>query len=534
MTLRALFVVMPALLAAVTACYRHDPLYCDVTADCVDVPGRPFCDTTGEHPASEGIARTCIPDPSGGGGPDGGVPVLGMTATALPHLQVGGSLAVEVRIERPAGSVAAVEVTVPSPPPGIAVAPLAIPSSMSTGALTVTATANMPFGPVALQLVATDGTHAGQTDLAFAVVGVPGTRDTSFGTGGIATVALSDGANMVRSIAHGDGFIAALDNLSLVRVTADGALDATFGDGGRVRLDIAGLGLASIAEIHLAREPDDDIIVVAHGPSSAAPALYHELLARVSRDGDVVQPPRLLHAEPLEDRACGVASVQNGKLVVSSRRGSDLRLKRYHGTGSHDRTFEPLPVVRGWCEVVFAAPDGGVFLRVDQSAIHKLDVAGARDRSFGDLGVAQLATEPSWTTLEALPENRLRIGGSSGGLGVWQLDGSGGADATFGQNGYHTYPSVPNYSQAMYALRQLPDGRLVAIGKLIGNWSQGSGAVMIRLHPDGRPDESFGTSGVMNEDDRWSIDGGFLLDGRGAVFVNNRGGGQIEIRRFWY
>lgn len=530
MTLRALFL---AVLGTATACYRHDPLYCDVTADCADVPGRPFCDATGEHPASDGIARTCIPDPVGAG-PDAGVPAIGITATALPHLQIGSSLAVEVRIERPPGSDGAVELTVPSPPPGLSVTPLAIPSSTSAGVLTVTAAADAPFGPVALSIVASDGTHTGQAALALDVVGVPGTRDTSFGTGGIATVALSDGANMVRSIAHGDGFIAALDNLSLVRVTASGALDATFGDGGRVRLDIAGLGLASIAEVRLAREPDDGIVVVAHGPASSAPALYHELLARVSADGRVVQGPRLLHAEPTEDRACGVAAVQNGKVVVSSRRGSELRLKRYHSNGAHDRTFEPLPVVRGWCEVVFAAPGGGLFLRVDQSAIYKLDVAGARDRSFGELGVAHPANDPAWTTLELLPDNRLRIGGSSGGLGVWQLQGTGEADATFGQGGYHAFPSVPNYSHAMYDLRQLSDGRLVAIGKMIGNWSQGSGAVMVRLHADGTADDTFGTNGLMNEDDRWSIDGGFLLDGRVAVFVNQLARGEIEIRRFWY
>jgi hypothetical protein len=138
MTLPALFL---AVLGTATACYRHDPLYCDVTADCADVPGRPFCDSTGEHPASDGIARTCIPDPAIGG-PDAGMPAIGVTATALPHLQIGSSLAIEVHIERPPGSDGAVELTVPSPPPGLSVAPLAIPSSASAGVLTVTAAAD--------------------------------------------------------------------------------------------------------------------------------------------------------------------------------------------------------------------------------------------------------------------------------------------------------------------------------------------------------------------------------------------------------
>lgn len=39
-----------------------DPLYCDDSTPCTD-PARPFCDLTGEHPASGGIGKTCIPDP---------------------------------------------------------------------------------------------------------------------------------------------------------------------------------------------------------------------------------------------------------------------------------------------------------------------------------------------------------------------------------------------------------------------------------------------------------------------------------------
>jgi hypothetical protein len=59
---------------AAPACKVYDPLYCDSPEGCTD-PARPYCDLEGEHPASEGVARTCIPDPSGDAGPgetDGG------------------------------------------------------------------------------------------------------------------------------------------------------------------------------------------------------------------------------------------------------------------------------------------------------------------------------------------------------------------------------------------------------------------------------------------------------------------------------
>ena len=44
------------------ACKVSDPLYCDRSTPCDD-PARPFCDLTGEYPASDGVARTCIPLP---------------------------------------------------------------------------------------------------------------------------------------------------------------------------------------------------------------------------------------------------------------------------------------------------------------------------------------------------------------------------------------------------------------------------------------------------------------------------------------
>jgi hypothetical protein len=45
-----------------SACSKPDPLYCDENTPCTD-EARPFCDLAGEYPASDGIKRTCIPDP---------------------------------------------------------------------------------------------------------------------------------------------------------------------------------------------------------------------------------------------------------------------------------------------------------------------------------------------------------------------------------------------------------------------------------------------------------------------------------------
>ena len=45
-----------------SGCTKPNPNYCDNTRPCTD-PERPYCDTLGQYPASDGINNVCIPDP---------------------------------------------------------------------------------------------------------------------------------------------------------------------------------------------------------------------------------------------------------------------------------------------------------------------------------------------------------------------------------------------------------------------------------------------------------------------------------------
>jgi hypothetical protein len=71
-SVRVPIVLYMAAALALAACKVYDPLYCDEKTECTD-PARPFCDLAGEYPASDGVARTCIPDPDpeADAGPDG-------------------------------------------------------------------------------------------------------------------------------------------------------------------------------------------------------------------------------------------------------------------------------------------------------------------------------------------------------------------------------------------------------------------------------------------------------------------------------
>jgi alpha-tubulin suppressor-like RCC1 family protein len=74
------------LVALAPACKKTDPLYCDETTPCTD-PERPFCDLNGEYPDSDGIKRTCIPDPF----PDAGPGADASGPRRVVHLTAGGS-----------------------------------------------------------------------------------------------------------------------------------------------------------------------------------------------------------------------------------------------------------------------------------------------------------------------------------------------------------------------------------------------------------------------------------------------------------
>lgn len=66
---RIWFVAVVALVGALGAgCKVTNELYCCTSASCTEVvgcsdPDRPFCDEDGAYPASDGVGRTCIPDP---------------------------------------------------------------------------------------------------------------------------------------------------------------------------------------------------------------------------------------------------------------------------------------------------------------------------------------------------------------------------------------------------------------------------------------------------------------------------------------
>ncbi len=121
-------------------------------------------------------------------------------------------------------------------------------------------------GKVVLAGDTTNG--AGGGDVAVARLGADGSLDTTFGTGGKKTVDFG-GQDIGRAVAlQGDGKIlvaggvlsSTSDGFAVARLSAAGALDATFGTGGKTRIPFAGGDGLAVARA-LAVQSDGNIVV---------------------------------------------------------------------------------------------------------------------------------------------------------------------------------------------------------------------------------------------------------------------------------
>ncbi len=176
-----------------------------------------------------------------------------------------------------------------------------------------------------------------------------GALDTSFGSGGqtvtstgtfsspVAMLLLPDGRAVVEGYTEGTGFPS---KMILLRYTATGALDTTFGSGGRAPVGSAtsyGIGLARLA----------DGRVVAAGASLSSAGEQSPVVVRFLEDGTpdpsfgaagvAIGAPQL----PLDPRALAVGP--DGTLVVvgaaGSLAGTTLVVARVLAGGTFDATF---------------------------------------------------------------------------------------------------------------------------------------------------------------------------------------------------
>ncbi len=265
--------------------------------------------------------------------------------------------------------------------------------------------------------------HAAQGDL-----------DLTFGNGGRVTTQFGGGDSIFALVAQPDGKIVAAGSASgnefaLARYNMDGSLDLTFGSGGKVTTDFFGN----------------------------------------------------------RDVALAVALQPNGKIVAAG--------------------------------YAFDAPGNNIIF-----AVARYNSNGSLDSSFGAGGkVTGGGTEA--TSILIQPDNKILVGGHTNGSGppfnidfdLVRLNPDGTLDDTFGSGGKVTTDFFGGEDR-IFALALQPDGLIVAAGAA-NRFALTADFAIARYKPNGKLDKSFGTDGKLTTN--------FNLDNEEALAVALQSDGKI-------
>ena len=298
-----------------------------------------------------------------------------------------------------------------------------------------------------------------------------------------------------------------LGDIALARYNVDGSLDLTFGSAGRVVTDLGGddTGFAVVVQ-------SDGRIVV--GGASASAGDMDVALVRYGSNG-ALDPSfgsggRVLTDLGGYDQAFALVAQPDGKLVaagVSTAGGSvDFALVRYGTSGALDATFGsggqvitdfgpgyvgstnnctlPLADFRG-IDVAYALrvqPDGKLVAAgasTNDFALARYNTDGSLDLDFGTCGrvITDFAGEDAAASaLVVQPDGKLVVAGrrsvgSESGFALARYNTNGTLDSTmFGIRG-RTLTQIGSDAEA-FALVLLPeDGRLVAAGAANGDFA---------------------------------------------------------------
>ena len=289
-------------------------------------------------------------------------------------------------------------------------------STFGTGGLVVTGLSSSDAwtgavaesdGKIVLGGFSDPGTSTG-TDFTVARYNADGTLDTTFGTGGVVTTDFAGGYDAVRGLSVlPDGSVVAVGDevdatgnrtFALAKYTPAGALDTSFGTGGKVTTTFS--GYADAYGDAVAVQPDGKVVMLGSSTDSSGSGTATTndwLLARYNPDGTPdssfgTSGKVTLDFNGGSDNAWGLALAPDGKIVASGNEtdgmGQRVAVARFNPDGSLDTTFSTTGMVTG-----FASGSHAYAARVD--GLGRITVAGD---SGGDFALARYEPDGSLDT----------------------------------------------------------------------------------------------------------------------------------------
>ena len=390
----------------------------------------------------------------------------------------------------------------------------------------------------------------------------PGTLDLSFGGDGLVAtdfgqtdeaydVAVFEGGSVLavgETVGPEGGFFA------LARYAPDGDLDASFGEGGRVRTSFEALDsrfIGSRAQA-VAVQPDGRLVVAGGTGAGTEFALARYLpsgaLDPDFGDGGLVLTD--LGGSVGGTTAFDVLLQPDGRVVAVGIWDLRITAVRFGPDGTLDPTFGDGGVARvdlGAPAIAWSAAllgDGRVVVAGDSDmdvVVLRLGVDGALDPTFGDGGVVRfnfdedgagqlLRSNETAQAVALTPGGGVVVAGwvvpaaeeSNSDVLLLRLTEAGTLDPSFGDGGVVT--ADVEFSDFVYSLAVQPDGRSVVSGSTLGD------ALQVRFLADGSRDVSFGEGGVVRTDygDIGDTANAVTLDGDGRIVTAGSTGGPEE------
>jgi uncharacterized delta-60 repeat protein len=330
-------------------------------------------------------------------------------------------------------------------------------------------------------------------------------------------------------------------------VPSAGALDTTFGVGGKVTTDF--LGPTNDFELAgTVLQPDGKIVLAGSSEPVSSSVGGGFALARYNTDGSLdttfgTGGKVIPTFGSFTSRAQAVALEGDGKIVAAgwayTGSSTDFAVIRYNSDGSIDTTFGTGGEVLtdfsfGFNEATAIAiqSDGRIVVAGETAQANTRDFALARYNSDGSLDTTfgtggEVLTAFGGDTYQAAYSLTIQSNGdivaagvsitaTSGDFALARYTPSGSLDTTFGSGG-EVLTAVGNTFSAAAGMAIQGDGKIVASGPAYTGASTGTDFALVRYNSDGSLDTTFGTGGET------TTDFGSLNDAGGKVVIQSNG-----------
>ena len=375
----------------------------------------------------------------------------------------------------------------------------------------------------------------------------PGDLDTSFAGTGRRAIDFGgvDAAHAVlvqpngRIVVAGVGGELDHGRFCLARLRSNGALDTTFGSGGKRRLEFGGQQEQARGA---ALQPDGKIVVVGGSDHRAAVARLNpngSFDTTFSGDGK-----KIFGWGPISG-VMDVRVLPNGKLLLagySGPEGGNMQVARMNSNGALDTTFG----TAGRAAVDFGGDDfGNAVARqadgrivvagvstAEGAVVARLRATGALDPDFNGDGRVTLPGGGSANGVRVQPDRKIVVAGTPAGsltMTVTRLMPNGSLDTTFDGDGTATIDFAIGSDFGHDVVLQ-PDGKIIVAGYT----AEDGDFAVARLNTDGSLDTTFGTAGKATVDFGVAAFGNAVAlqaNGRIVVAGQRTGGDDFAVAR---